>query len=75
MPRAKKKDSAGPTLSERAYRDIEELIVTLELPPGSAVSEGLLSRRLGIGKFLSGQRCGWHGGLLGKGCIFCGSLS
>ena len=56
MPRPKKKassDPAGassPTLSDRAYRDIEELIVTLQLPPGTAVSEGLLSRRLGIGR-------------------------
>jgi DNA-binding GntR family transcriptional regulator len=29
---------------------LEELIVTLQLPPGSAVSEGMLSRRLGIGR-------------------------
>src|SRR3954451_14174584 len=50
VAREKKKDSAGTTLSDRAYRDIEELIVTLQLPPGSAVSEGLLSRRLGIGR-------------------------
>jgi len=53
VARPKKKQSAGPgvsTISDRAYRHIEELIVTLELPPGSAVSEGLLSRRLGIGR-------------------------
>lgn len=50
MARPKQKDTAGPTLTDRAYRDIEELIVTLQLPPGSAVSEGLLSRRLGIGR-------------------------
>jgi DNA-binding GntR family transcriptional regulator len=29
---------------------LEELIVTLQLPPSSAVSEGMLSRRLGIGR-------------------------
>src|SRR3954465_2666782 len=54
VPRLKKNGSTAPVdspkLSERAYRDIEELIVTLELAPGSAVSEGLLSRRLGIGR-------------------------
>src|SRR4029078_7438102 len=35
-------------LTDRAYTDLEELIVTLQLPPGSAVSEGMLSRQLGI---------------------------
>src|SRR3954462_6423604 len=54
VPRLKKNGSTAPVdspkLSERAYRDIEELIVTLELPPGSAVSEGMLSRRLAIGR-------------------------
>ena len=29
---------------------LEELIVTLQLPPGSAVSEGMLSKRLRIGR-------------------------
>ena len=38
------------TLSDRAYTQLEELIVTLQLPPGSAVSEGMLSRRLRIGR-------------------------
>jgi DNA-binding GntR family transcriptional regulator len=38
------------TLTDRAYTYLEELIVTLQLPPGSAVSEGMLSRRLGIGR-------------------------
>jgi len=38
------------TLTDRAYALIEELIVTLQLPPGSAVSEGMLSRRLRIGR-------------------------
>src|SRR5207237_6633797 len=38
------------TLTDRAYDYLEELIVTLELPPGSAVSEGMLSRRLAIGR-------------------------
>jgi DNA-binding GntR family transcriptional regulator len=38
------------SLSEKAYIDLEELIVTMQLPPGSAVSEVGLSTRLGIGR-------------------------
>jgi DNA-binding GntR family transcriptional regulator len=38
------------TLTEKAYTDLEELIVTLQLEPGSVVSEGMLSQRLGIGR-------------------------
>ena len=37
------------TLNEAAYLRIEELIVTLQLPPGSLVSESILSERIGIG--------------------------
>jgi DNA-binding GntR family transcriptional regulator len=36
-------------LNEAAYLRIEEMIVTLELPPGSLVSESILSERIGIG--------------------------
>ena len=55
MPRkpAKRKSAAGAqeaSLTERAYDSLEELIVTLQLPPGSAVSETALSQRLGIGR-------------------------
>ncbi|HEX2648502.1 MAG TPA: GntR family transcriptional regulator [Burkholderiales bacterium] len=53
MPRpGRKKEArlASQTLTDRAYTYLEELIVTLELPPGSAVSEGMLSRKLGIGR-------------------------
>ncbi len=39
-----------PSLTERAYRRIEELIVTLELPPGTVLSEQLLAQRLEIGR-------------------------
>lgn len=39
-----------PTLTDRAYTALEEMIVRLELPPGSAVSEATLSERLGIGR-------------------------
>jgi DNA-binding GntR family transcriptional regulator len=42
--------ASSQTLTEKAYTDLEELIVTLRLPPGSAVSEGALSQRLGIGR-------------------------
>lgn len=40
----------GISLAERAYRALEELIVTAELPPGAALSEQALARRLGIGR-------------------------
>ncbi|MGH3065453.1 MAG: GntR family transcriptional regulator [Gaiellaceae bacterium] len=38
------------SLSDRAYYRIRELIVTLELPPGSPVSERELMERLGLGR-------------------------
>lgn len=38
------------SLSDRAYRRLEEMIVTLQLTPGSVVSESALSKRLGIGR-------------------------
>lgn len=37
------------TLTDEAYRRLEEAIVTLEVEPGAVVSESVLSRRLGIG--------------------------
>ena len=40
----------GLSLTDRAYSALEELIVTLRLAPGSAVSEAELSQRLGIGR-------------------------
>jgi DNA-binding GntR family transcriptional regulator len=43
-------ESNAETLTDRAYTGIEELIVTLQLAPGSAVSEQMLSERLGIGR-------------------------
>jgi DNA-binding GntR family transcriptional regulator len=42
--------SAARSLSDRAYYAIRELIVTLELPPGSVVSERELMERLGLGR-------------------------
>lgn len=38
------------TLAERAYKLVEEMIVTLELSPGQVISESELSRRLDIGR-------------------------
>lgn len=41
---------SSPSLTERAYNQLEELIVRLELAPGSFVSESLLCDRLGLGR-------------------------
>jgi DNA-binding GntR family transcriptional regulator len=38
------------TLTDKAYRALEEDIVTLRIPPGTVVSEAILSRRLGVGR-------------------------
>ena len=40
----------GTLLSDRAYRAIEERIVTLALPPGSLVTEAGLAAELGMGR-------------------------
>jgi DNA-binding GntR family transcriptional regulator len=52
--RAKARDSvprsSSQSLTDRAYLDLEEMIVTLKLPPGTAVSESELSQRLNIGR-------------------------
>jgi DNA-binding GntR family transcriptional regulator len=39
-----------PTQTDQAYDQLEELIVTLQLPPGSPVTEAKLAERLGIGR-------------------------
>ncbi|WP_449287779.1 GntR family transcriptional regulator [Marinobacter salarius] len=38
------------TLTEQAYKEIEELIVTLQLPPGEVLSESSLTKQLAIGR-------------------------
>jgi len=38
------------SLTDRAYGEIEEMIITLRLAPGSAISESDLSAHLGIGR-------------------------
>lgn len=40
----------GGTLTEQAYRQLEELIATLQLKPGAVLSEAALAQRLGIGR-------------------------
>ena len=40
----------APSLTDRAYAEIEELIITLKLAPGSTLSESDLSTWLGIGR-------------------------
>ena len=42
--------ASEPSLTDRAYAILEEMIVTLKLAPGAAVSEARLSRALGIGR-------------------------
>ena len=44
------RSEADAPLSEKAYRRIEELIVTEQLPPGHVLSEASLSERLEIGR-------------------------
>ena len=43
-------EKSGQSLTGRAYGELEELIVTLRLAPGTAVSEAELSQRLAIGR-------------------------
>jgi DNA-binding GntR family transcriptional regulator len=38
------------TLADQAYLELRHLIVTLELPPGAAITEPELTERLGIGR-------------------------
>lgn len=42
--------AAAESLTEKAYRLVEELIVTLQIEPGTVVSEASLSERLAIGR-------------------------
>src|SRR3982750_116043 len=41
---------AAESLTEKAYRLVEEQIVTLQIAPGTVVSEASLSKHLGIGR-------------------------
>lgn len=44
------RDGDEATLTDRAYRQLEELISTLQLPPGTVLSELMLAQRLKIGR-------------------------
>ena len=48
--RPRPESEAAESLTERAYRELEEQIVTLQLPPGAVVTEASLGSRLGIGR-------------------------
>ncbi|MBK8322019.1 MAG: GntR family transcriptional regulator [Betaproteobacteria bacterium] len=50
MAKRTRRPARGQSLTDRAYEDLEEQIVTLQLAPGTAVSESELSARLGIGR-------------------------
>lgn len=43
-------ESSGENQAKMAYRVLEEMIVTLKLPPGSKISEKALNRTLGFGR-------------------------
>src|SRR4051812_43394290 len=43
-------DADDGTLTDRAYRELEEMIVTLQLSPGTVLSEQALAVRLKIGR-------------------------
>ena len=49
-PRTTRKAAGGRTLTEQAYRALEERIVTLQLKPGEFLSEYALSHALKIGR-------------------------
>src|SRR5258707_13408101 len=48
--RLRASQSEDGTLTDRAYRELEEMIVTLQLSPGTVLSEQALSARLKIGR-------------------------
>ncbi|MCC6008970.1 MAG: GntR family transcriptional regulator [Rhodobacteraceae bacterium] len=47
---SRRASSRNPTIAERAYGRIEELIVTLDLPPGALITETVLMERTGFGR-------------------------
>lgn len=48
--RSRVSPSGDATLTDRAYRELEEMIVTLQLSPGTVLSEQALAVRLKIGR-------------------------
>ena len=49
-PRVGHQPPRKESLTEQAYAQIEEAIITLQIPPGSTVSELALSEMTGIGR-------------------------
>lgn len=49
-PFATNEDDANISLADRAYRALEEMIITLRLQPGAALSEQALASQLGMGR-------------------------
>ena len=49
--RSRAAEAEDGTLTDRAYRELEEMIVTLQLAPGTVLSEQALAVRLKIGPF------------------------
>lgn len=47
---ARRRSREGDTLTDRAYRRIEEMIITLQIKPGDVLSEAQLAEDLGIGR-------------------------
>ena len=57
-------DNPTEPAAAKAYRALERMIVTLELPPGSTTTEGALIARLGLGRTPvreAMQRLAWEG--------------
>ena len=50
VPDAVSADQQGASLADRAYRQIEDLIVRLEFRPGQPMSEAEIGTRLGMGR-------------------------
>lgn len=50
VPQPTNEDVTPLSLADRAYRTLEELIVTLRLAPGSVLSEATVARQLGFGR-------------------------
>ncbi len=50
VARAPAPSGVGDSLSERAYRQLEEQIVTLKIPPGAMVTEAALAQSTGFGR-------------------------
>ncbi|MBX6385399.1 MAG: GntR family transcriptional regulator [Microbispora sp.] len=47
---AKERESQTRLLSDRAYKDIRDKLVTLEIAPGAAIDEEQLAAELGVGR-------------------------